>query len=307
MSRRNHAVAVLAALSFACAPGGDGVEEGLGFESASPEQGLSGTFTLEGRTIRFDALRGEPDEGDALTPVDARFAGVAGDSFLVQAGGHGLVRPEWDLADARDAEGRRADFELVLAAATALADADLPEALALERDALVALGRTMQDTPLDVTAEGFHPSAAIYCDPGYRHTASVRHQRVSFAAAVCLAAGIPDAQHSAVRMCSYRVSTTCGESLVGCKSSCNHGTCWSSMVTTSCSYKSGWRSNTYPPFQNTASGTGACTTAYGFCSGTHVCNDDSLVQLNNVRYNTSYSSTGGTCGDSTLRLYAPAC
>lgn len=50
---------------------------------------------------------------------------------------------------------------------------------------------------------------------------------------------------------------------------------------------------------------GGCNTSYGFFSGQHVCNDDSIAQYWNIKYLTT--SNYPTCSDSTLRKVAPHC
>jgi hypothetical protein len=86
-----------------------------------------------------------------------------------------------------------------------------------------------------------------------------------------------------------------------------------SMATVSgCPGAWGGRSNYLPPLQphigsdtyNTGDA-GGCGTSYGLGSGDHVCNDDSLAEYWHVKYNAA--SSWVTCGDSTLRAYAPSC
>lgn len=81
---------------------------------------------------------------------------------------------------------------------------------------------------------------------------------------------------------------------------CNHGTCADDAAM---QYRC--QNIVYPAIQRPFSILPCdSVSSYGFTSGTHVCNDDTLVQYNMVVYNNSGLTT---CTDSSLRLWAPAC
>ena len=81
---------------------------------------------------------------------------------------------------------------------------------------------------------------------------------------------------------------------------CNHGTCADDAAM---QYRC--QNIVYPASQRPFSILPCdSVSSYGFTSGTHVCNDDTLVQYNMIVYNNSGLTT---CTDSSLRLWAPTC
>jgi hypothetical protein len=83
-------------------------------------------------------------------------------------------------------------------------------------------------------------------------------------------------------------------------SAANHGTApGGSGMSLSCS-------GTFPGRQGFSEAPPMCSTAYGFLSGQHVCNDDTYIQYQRIRDNINPNTTSGTCSDNTLRRYAPA-
>lgn len=136
---------------------------------------------------------------------------------------------------------------------------------------------------------------------GYYHQAEVRW------ASCCVSFG----HHSAVL---FRVYSSTWQYL-NYVSTRNHGreANDSSMTRASgCPRQWGVRSNMFPPLQPYAGSdsystgdAGGCGTGYGLGSGRHVCNDDSVASYWHVKYNAA--ATWITCGDSTLRQWAPSC
>ena len=119
-------------------------------------------------------------------------------------------------------------------------------------------------------------------------------------------------QHSAVLVNIYYTFTGV---YAGSVSTRNHGTEASdSSMLTAANCPKAWsgRTSAYPYFQpyvgSDTYGTGdagGCGTAYGLTSGLHVCNDDSLAEYSNLKYNSV--SSWLTCNDSSLRTTAPSC
>ncbi|MFA6105809.1 MAG: hypothetical protein WC725_04450 [Patescibacteria group bacterium] len=81
---------------------------------------------------------------------------------------------------------------------------------------------------------------------------------------------------------------------------CNHGTCADDP-----SMQFRCQNTVYPASQRPFAILPCdSVSSYGFFSGQHVCNDDTLVQVNMVVYGNSSLTT---CTDSSLRLWAPSC
>jgi hypothetical protein len=120
-------------------------------------------------------------------------------------------------------------------------------------------------------------------------------------------------EHSAVLLDVYYD----GGSYIGSVSTQNHGreaTDGSMSTAYNCPKTYTGRSVAFPNFQPYIStdywlgiygDAGGCGTSYGLTSGKHVCNDDSLAQYYNIKYNTTASWS--FCGDSSLAYWAPYC
>ena len=124
---------------------------------STPETGLFGTYSKNGESISFEAVRGPVHEGapnDAEHEVDVRFLDQDGRTFKVRIAGHGFVNPDWqqDLEaeyEAQDAgkvdhERRVRAFALLEDAARAL-DAQVVEGMELERTSVVEAGLAKRD------------------------------------------------------------------------------------------------------------------------------------------------------------------
>ena len=297
--------ALLCSIGLAgCGVGSNRASEGLALTSVSPVAGLTGTYTKGDVTIRFEAIRGErTDRTDPLTPewsVDAYFADASGRAFVTSGAA--------DPVSAAAAEGeididrRAAELALVVEAADALSAANVGET-GPERDALVTLSNAIRQVPLVRRPSG---EVAYSCSTGYLHEFVIRRQPVAVVG-----------QHSSVGLWSYYRKSDCTETNVGYKESCNHGACASGMSTNHCWWSSGVRSYSFPVFQSepsksTGTVSGGCSTTYNAVnwSGHHVCNDDSYLQVCNIRANKSYDRAVGpysTCKDGSLRTGAPSC
>jgi hypothetical protein len=99
-------------------------------------------------------------------------------------------------------------------------------------------------------------------------------------------AGVTYGWHSATRIANYS-----GNKWVNVKDQCNHGRCpHGDGMKLDCSYVSGKRANSRIP--------GHCSTKNQWASvNTHNCNDDSHLQVINIRYNKSHATDKGSCKD----------
>lgn len=287
----------------------ESVAQGLSLETA--EEGvLRGTFSQDGVTIRFEAIRGErhPDEvtADESAPeyaVDARFYMASGASFLTSSGGHGLEQEEWVREDASfDPDARVAALRLVAPLVQTLEDLDVPDEIFLERTRLIDLGSSIEGVQFVHEPVGDTPYA---CTNAFVHQMAVRNKA---------AFDTPWGNHTAVYVDSWFLGTSCTWLYVGRQESCNHGTCATDpAMSTSCSWESGYRAYSFPAFQvYSAYGNGACSSFYNPWSngGGHNCNDDAYFQIWNIRNDTYYPAATGPssiCTDSTTHSYSPSC
>ncbi len=232
--------------------------EGLTLVEADAAAGrLAGVFVAEGRTIYFEAERGEenPTQGDPDAPrfsVDARFADAAGRTFILSGGGGELARPDWAPdQDNEDPEERTKDLALLPALADELLVALTPVGLEYERDKLVQLAEELRGKELVVHPEGNVPYG---CTPGYEHDMTIRYKA---------AFDLPVGHHTAVRLDSWYMNAYCTWVYQGYQESCNHGTCATAVnMGDWCSWYSPIRASKWPAFQvYTAYGNGACTSA----------------------------------------------
>ena len=283
--------------------------QGLSLEMA--ENGhLRGTFTQDGVTISFEAIRGEshPHEvtADKSAPeyaVDARFFTDKGASFLVSSGGHGLEKEDWAREDASfDPAARTAALRLVQPLVEALTGLDVPDDLLLERNRLVDLGGSIDGVELVREPTG---DTSYACTNSFVHQMAVRNKA---------AFDTPWGNHTAVYVDSWFLGTSCTWLYVGRQESCNHGTCaTNSAMSTACTWESGHRAYSFPAFQvYSAYGNGACSSFYNPWSngGGHNCNDDAYFQIWNIRNDTYYLAATGPsniCTDSTTHSYSPSC
>jgi hypothetical protein len=299
------------------------ISEGLTVLEADGASGLLSVAFKEGaHVVYFQALRGpavneyyrnnDPDAPEF--EVDARFQDANGDVFMTQMGGDTFLDPTWKNAGAEpltapDSARRQQDFRLAWKIADALiVRADLPTTLRPLQLAADHLSHTMTEADLNVTKADIDakitplPGDLKAGDVGYGSGAHYHHRYDIRDKCIALCLG----RHSAVRWYSFYSANT-GYSYMGY--SCNHGACahGDSSMGTKCTRTSGARSNSKPPFQNGYNG--ACSTPYDWNSGSgkHNCNDDSTVQMYNVHYNSTYSTTGGCCGSSSINDYSPNC
>ena len=296
---------ILIGLAMAAVVGctGKGPVDGLVIETASVEAGLTGSYTRDGVTIRFAAIRGEEndlavDPGAPRFAVDARWSDAANRAILL-SGSEELLPAAASDAEV-DGQARVTELQLALEAGRLLSAVPEAAALAPELEVLARLSEVVAASPLVRAPEG---EINYACTIAYSHQLEVHKES--------LTGNVNLAEHSSVGLWSYKRGTNCLDTLYGYKESCNHGRCASAM-SRKCSWASSWRTSAWPywytePSTSPSTVSGGCSTKYGFVSGQHVCNDDSLLQVYGIKNNTSYSRTGGTCGDALPRPYAPGC
>jgi hypothetical protein len=281
--------------------------EGLVVESATAKEGLRGSFTLDGRVVHFEAIRGEKnptgglDEAPPEYAIDARFTDSDGRSIILSGGGDALMQEGWETQEQdADPESRPLYLAMLPDVVDALSATELPADVSLELASLVELGGSMRDVELVVEPEGQTGHA---CATGYMHNMTFRN-KVAFDIA---------GNHTAVRLDSWYLNEACTWIYQGWRQSCNHGTCAAdASMSDFCNWWSPMRSYQWPVFQRHMAGSSACSTPYSAFSttGNHNCNDATYFQGYNIRLNTTYSTASGPhniCADSTWHSYSPSC
>lgn len=281
--------------------------DGLAITAADTATGrFAGTFVHQGRLIRFEAVRGEPNETtDPDAPrfaVDARFLDAAGSTFILSGGGGEIARADWAPSTNPNPDERAKDLSLLPLLADELSAAGAPSGLEYEFQKISQLAGELRGKELIVKAEG---DVQYGCSTGYEHDMTIRYKA---------AFDLPVGHHTAVRLNSWYLNSSCTWVYQGYQESCNHGTCATSATMSDwCTWSSPLRSTTWPAFQVYSSqGYGACSTFYNPFSnlGGHNCNDDTYFQGYNIRNNAFYlaaSGPSGVCSDSTGHTYAPSC
>jgi hypothetical protein len=300
--------------------------------SSSAANRLEGyALTAEGRMVAFETRRGDPTpqelrEVDPSTPpyeIDVRFLDETGFPFLTIYGGHGSIDSTWDVTDAFPTD--RSDDLTLSTYATARAmirsienstfaaetssDMGGDRSWTPERDILLNVaGPALDDLSVIRIIETGTPKVetpsrtrmkvgtnATSTDI-YKWQIEVHKKVASFSF------GLGD--HSATLSRSISSKGVTQQTII----TSNHGAA-ANLMNVSCT----WTSAATMPKSLPAIGSATdgsyyyCNrTPYGFTSGKHVCNDDSYVQAQTIRYKAGPASWV-TCGDSTLRRYAPAC
>ena len=123
---------------------------GLVFTHASPEKGLSGTFSKNGLLIRFTCIRGARAQ-DSLAGDPTAPPYIMG-TLITNVGGYALVQSGPSPEEPPDADPSRenveAELRLVVELGKALQSARLPSNMEFERRALIQVARvTATSTP----------------------------------------------------------------------------------------------------------------------------------------------------------------
>ncbi|HEY2749327.1 MAG TPA: hypothetical protein VGL86_32135 [Polyangia bacterium] len=316
------------------------LHDGLNVLSADPAVGVSAAFVRDGRAVYLQTRVGplKPENyrqefpNEPQNEIDARAVDQEGRTFRLVIGGDQLIEPSWakDMRDAplvtTVAEGiqRQADFAMARDAA----DAFLAQAPAALADHVFHLSSMTREVPLEsarliaraATAENAMPGERAFTANGC--TSNLQEGDLYAKSDYVIA------QHSAVWGWNYNgCSSSWDESVV----TCNHGTCANdgSMGYQCSSYSNGWSVWSYNALldywsrennttTNNGGNTGACWSGYGIYevwihlngSGhpNHDCNDDSAIELDEIRNARYDQGTWGNCynnGNSTMS--APGC
>ena len=273
---------------------------------------LSGAYLENGHVVYFQVERQDMTEPrwwdgtpESLWNINAAFADENGEAFISQYAGEAPEEVTVDETYRRDPALRLLDHRMARKAAQALISTELGSEVNIERQTAVRLGLSITEEELLPTREApSEVSGETAYSPYYTHRYEMDSWSIWWTAAQC--------HHTSVFARSHYQGGTCGDynGIYQTKTSCNHGNCASANNSAKhCGNRFCWRTNAALKFQN--SNNGACTTPYNNNPATqsndHVCNDDTMVQLWNVAYNTTYSTTAGTCGDDALRCERPAC
>lgn len=327
------------------------LKDGLTILSADPDVGVSAAFKRDGRVVYLQTRVGAQKDpyylkafpGEPQNVMDARVVDQEGRTFGLTVGADGFVDPSWakDMRAAghitSKAEGiqRQADFVLARDAANELA-AKAPTELADHVYHLTNMTRVVpqEDAHLQAKAaeaERTMPSGErAYGSNGCN--SNLQEGEVMAKPFAILA------QHSAVYGWNYNGCTGTWDEYVN---TCDHGTCAndSSMGGQCYSYSNNWTVWTnstlldlWSKEENTGTNnsynTGACWSGYGidvadvtvYGSGdpNHVCNDDSALEIQEIRNGAyiagTWSGNGHNCehwthwyGPLISDGYAPSC
>lgn len=292
----------------------------LAFEESDADTGVvRGSFEQAGHTITFEAIRGEPNPVSEYAPtyaIDARLCDERGFCFAMQAGGHGITNPAWfenqeililgadPVLNHRMTDALHEEFVQL--------DRSLYPGLEAEFDALQALtdfpapGSLVETPPPAGYESSEETSGLVALSYDYTHWIQIWWGYTD----------PPLAEHSATRA----ISVNSGGYVVQIRPTCNHGNCagYSGMglscqrsfsnrpsllaVSTPCDAAAS--TGTYHSYGDTAS---CCSSAYGFTSWYHVCNDDSALQRDMTITNSSLLNPS-YCSDIWLApAWAPGC
>jgi hypothetical protein len=232
--------------------------------------------------------------------VDVRVVDADGRPFVLQMAGDAFLDPTWQspAVEGFDEQGRVRDFQLMGSAVADFRTLDLPQGLdELRRAAIqVGLGASAEVDKPELLGTGPSQRGVIAWGPTSVAKWDFIVRKKPFG---CCGVG----DHSAVELRGWSASS----SVVYRAYSCNHGTCASdtSVMGTHC---------VMPGFR-TDDGTHSryfysdgCTTSYNVTSvWGHNCNDDSELQGRAIWYDSSQSTTGGSCNSAGAHNWAPGC
>jgi len=287
-------------------------------------------ISREGVMISFETRRGNPTpqelrDADPSTPpyeIDVRFLDDTGFPFLTIYGGHGAIDPTWAEATASptSVSDERTLSNYAAARAIVAAIKDSPVAKEAAATADMTLWAPERDILFNVAAPALEDLLVIRKseseEPGSRNPVTRNRPRANIN---LLSTNIykwqvevhkqtiwwtvGQGEHSATISRSISSTGVTQQTIV----TSNHGTA-ANLMSMSCSWTStATMPKTLPAIGTVTDGSAYyCNTHYGFTTGTHVCNDDSYVQAQTIRYNAGPMSWV-TCGDGTLRRYAPGC
>ncbi len=316
------------------------LQEGINVLSADPAVGVATAFLRSGRVIYLQTIVGKPKEdldrqqypNEPQYEMDARVVDQEGRTFQLIIGGDQLIDPSWakEMRAApritTPAEGiqRQADFVTARDAADAFLRQAAPE-LADHVFHLTNMTRTVPQESAKLLERAALAETTLPIDRTYTANGCTSNLQEGDLYAK---SDYVIAQHSAVYGWNYNGCTgSWDENVV----TCNHGTCANdgSMGYQCSSYSNSWSVWSYNALldywsrenntgTNNSYNTGACWSGYGIYEAwihlqgsghpNHDCNDDSALELDEIRNARYDQGTWGNCynnGNSTMS--APGC
>lgn len=248
---------------------------------------------------------------------DIRVLDAKGVPLYMQMGADEFIDSSWSIPaiEGIDEIAREEEFAMLELAAVAFDELSLPVEfedlrLGVKQVGQIALERAAKDEASASIAPARHLQANIVWGPSSAAYWDYRIYRKD-----AFVSGRPF-DHTAVQLRGWNSTK---QSVVFTAVSCNHGTCAAvSPMTVKC-VMNGWLTDdgTHSRyFYNEPSGTSAvtsgCSTAFSsiFDNGKHVCNDDTILQIHAIKYDSSYDrSVGATeeCSDNDKNYWAPSC
>ncbi|HEY5955215.1 MAG TPA: hypothetical protein VIV60_01630 [Polyangiaceae bacterium] len=326
-------MASIAMLALASGCGGAVQESGASGEltvvQADEASGkLVAKFHKGGREITFDMRLGgimevPPDEraGDATRmKIDAQVLDRNGQPIYMQMAGDEFIDPSWKMPVLKDIDAteREKDFALLQESETAILEAQLPGSFEELRLGALQVARAIGSDAFTAKAD---PQAANAAQGAKRAQAAIVWDNSATVKYWDYQIYRKDAffngsifDHTAVLLRGWNSNYQ----VVFTAVSCNHGYCANTNVMTHLCTMPGFlpddgTASRYfynEPSGNTTVSSG-CSTAVNYLGyNGHVCNDDTILQINAIKYDRSYPrSTGvaGECDDSTANWWAPNC
>lgn len=252
---------------------------------------LRGSYRSGKNAVHFQTVRGENlvfgvntiDPDAPAYSVSARILDQDGNPIAISFGGHDDRTSDWfnkveGLGDS--SPDLNTSFALAQEGVNALSQAIID---GFDEEIKVLKRRSVTAAPINPSSEGIKTQALTT----WRYWIRMFRKDAWFNGNF--------ADHSAVI-----VNETSPSGTIVNYVTCNHGTCADDA-----SMQFLCQNVVYPAYQHVVSMLPCdAVSSYGFFSGQHVCNDDTLVQYNLVVYNNNDITT---CTDSSLRLWAPGC
>ena len=274
-----------------------GFSQGITVLEANPGLGAKVAYRASNRVVYVETRRESTPTPPELLAADTTLQPYSTDLKVTDRDGSLIYAritgdgADW-IADAREQPrslaGRALDLALARQALAALESpsiAGLPAGFNEEqgavRDALAAFDAQSRAQPS--TAANSLETSELAGAQGVSAAATYKHRVELWSMACC----VPGGRHSATRTSNWN-----GKAWVSTVDFCNHGTCPNKGgMTEDCSYTSGLRSG--------VARARMCTTAYNVTSFLwgHNCNDDSHLEVIDVRHNTLHATNKGSCSD----------
>ena len=294
------------------------VDEANGTLSAAYQQ-AERTLTLE---LRLGGpLELAPAENEGEVPrrmIDVRVLDQEGQPLYLQMAGDAFMDSSWRLPviEGIDEAVRHRDFVGMRAAAAAFANLTLPASLhdlrssALQMADMVADLSEKPDSVRDMSGARRRLQATWVVGGS-----SVAYWDYRIYRKPAFFNGSPF-EHSAVQLRAWNAAMT---SVVFAAISCNHGACaGAAPMAVKCTMP-GWLPDDgthtrffYNEHAITTAITSGCSTRYSaiFDNGHHVCNDDTVLQINAIKFDAAYDrayGATGECSDNIANYWAPDC